>query len=155
MIIKNKISTELIAQHLTFRYLNYIKKLKNKNRNNFTYKKKVTWLQHIKWYIKYLRDSDNFFYILKSEKINYGTIGIKMKSNGWYIYSVIRDDSKIYKTNLMQTLVNGVLQNYITSGDIFCEVVRENSAINFYYKLGFELTHETNNSCHLVLSKVG
>ena len=55
----------------------------------------------------------------------------------------------------MQTLINSVLQNYIISENIFCQVVRENSAREWYYKLGFELTHETNNSCHLVLSKVG
>ena len=77
LIIKNKMNIELIAQHLTFRHLNYIKKLKNKNRNNFTYKKKVTWLQHIKWYIKYLRDSDNFFTFLKVKKLITGQLESK------------------------------------------------------------------------------
>ena len=155
LIIKNEISAELTAQHLTFRYLSYIKKLKNRNSKNFTYNKKITWTHHMKWYIRYLRESENFFYILKSEEINYGTIGVKKKSDGWHIYSVIRDDANIYKENLMQTLVNGVLQNYIISGNIFCEVIRGNSAIEWYYKLGFELIHETDNSYHLCLSKVG
>ncbi len=155
LIIKNDSGRELVAQNLSFKYLRYIKKLKNKNYKNFTYNKKITWVQHIKWYIGYLKASDNFFYILKSDKSNYGTIGIKMKNDGWHIYSVIRDDSKIYEKNLMQILVNGVLQNYIVSEDIFCEVVRGNSAIKWYSKLGFKLTHETKNSFYLVLRKVG
>jgi hypothetical protein len=109
----------------------------------------------MKWYVEYLKAPNNFFYILKRDRFNYGTIGIKMKSEGWHIYSVIRDDSMIYEKNLMQILVNGVLQNYIVSGDIFCEVVRGNTAIEWYSKLGFKLTHKTKNSYHLVLRKVG
>ena len=155
LIIKNDSGRELVAQNLSFKYLRYIKKLKNKNRMKFTYNKKITWVRHINWYIEYLKAPKNFFYILKSDKSNYGTIGIKMKNDGWHIYSVIRDDSKIYEKNLMSILVNGVLQNYIVSGDIFCEVVRGNSAMNWYSMLGFELTHETKNSYYLVLRKVG
>jgi homoaconitase/3-isopropylmalate dehydratase large subunit len=81
-------------------------------------------------------------------------MGIKLKSDGWHIYSVIRDDSVVYEKNLMRILVNGVLQNYIVSKDIFCEVVHGNGAVNWYYKLGFYLVNETKNTYHLVLRKV-
>jgi hypothetical protein len=154
LIIENEVGKELAAHNLKFRDLSYIKKLRNKNRKNFNYKKKITWTQHIKWYVGYLKNLDNFFYILKNNDLNYGTMGIKLKSDGWHIYSVIRDDSVVYEKNLMRILVNGVLQNYIVSKDIFCEVVHGNGAVNWYYKLGFYLVNETKNTYHLVLRKV-
>jgi hypothetical protein len=143
----------LSAKHLSFLDLIYIKKLKNTNKEMFFYDKNLSNFRHLNWYLRYLVNKDNIFWVLMIGKINYGTVGIKKTNIGYELYSVIRDSSKRYYSNAMYLLVGTLISHYSRSENIYCKVKKGNSAIEWYYKLGFKLQSENLLFYNLVLER--
>lgn len=155
IILQSRKSKECVASPLTIFDLKYIKDLKDKNRKKFTYSKRLSWIRHLIWYSHYLKNKNNHFYILKYDGFNYGTIGIRWESDCWHIYSVIRDDSMVYEENLMLEMCKELFLVYGNFGNICCDVLKDNSVLNWYSKMGFELIQESELLYFLVLKKSG
>lgn len=146
---------KLEAKPLNFASLIYVKKLKNQNREYFFYNKKISFFRHFKWYYNYRRNIDDTLFILQVDNLKYGTVGIRKISTGFELYSVIRDQKVAYQRKLMQIMVKNLLLNFTESDTIFCKVIRSNTAIEWYLKLGFKKEFTDDQMHLLILRKLG
>ena len=134
---------------LKWRDLRFTKKLKNENRNYFFYKEKLTWKTHLKWYYKYMKTSDNFFFIIEFGKDKYGTIGIRFRDGYWDIYSVSRNKSVTYQKDLMFNAMLKITSFFDQSHIFRCLVLINNPALFWYKKIGFVVNREFCNYSEL------
>lgn len=121
---------------------------KNKNKNSFFFKDEITEEMQKKWYQKYLLDNSGIMFMIEElvgeGDVNcIGCLGYRVgKENKVDLYNIIRgNESRIggsIKTAMYILL--SYLWNYYE--DISCKVLNTNSALNWYYHVGFIKTAE-------------
>ena len=138
IIISNSLNLNIKAVPIRFNDLAYTRDLKNFNRSHFFFSKSISWPRHLAWWLRYKKQLDNYFYIIKIEDTNYGTFAIKLMENRWQIYSVIRDTKTQYRPRAMTEAVLFILNFFINLGEIYASVLISNKALYWYYSIGFE-----------------
>jgi hypothetical protein len=138
IVINNFLNLKIEAVPIKFRDLAYTRRIKNANSTNFFFNKHITWPRHFAWWLKYKKQTNNYFYVIKLNGNNYGTFAIKFMENEWHIYSVIRDAKVQYEPLAMKESVLFMLNFFANFGEIYASVLSSNKALQWYYCLGFE-----------------
>ncbi|MBP7055345.1 MAG: GNAT family N-acetyltransferase [Candidatus Omnitrophica bacterium] len=150
--IRQSGADELVLRSISGQDCERLRKWKNANKSAFFYDKHITSEDQNKWYLGYLRDPQNYMFILEHSSAPIGCIGFKLVCEGADIYNVIMGDLNYRRKGILSIGLN-MLCSYIKKSHtekIFLKVLDKNTtAHRFYLKNGFIITGKKED--HLVM----
>lgn len=127
------ISLELLTEQT----LDFVRELRNKNKEYFVYSETISEDEHRAWFKKISQDMDYKFLVIKDDAQNIGTISLKRNEHIIEIGNVLIEESHRGKGVLKEILEN--LEKAFPELTLKLEVLYSNTnAINVYTKLGFK-----------------
>ena len=158
MIIYDESNKNIRLRTIKISDIEFLRLIKNSNRYSFFDTRLITANQQKKWFKNYLRDKlENLFIV--EEKINetffrIGSMGYKESNNFYEIYNVIRSRKSQKKVNKLKSgldLMTNYLQLLDKDKPVFCKVLKNNQALEWYIKNGFRIVRENSDYYNLKL----
>lgn len=129
-----------------------LKDWKNKYREFFFDKSFIDNARQSKWYEDvYLEDDYNTVYLVESDSVPIGCIGVYEREFECELYNVIRGNDDFRSTGAMSVLLDKIVSS--TDKKIVVQVLAKNPAITWYEKNGFIRKQEASESVLLELEK--
>lgn len=128
-----KTDNNITLRKITFNDLEWLRKLRNKNREFFFDNRMISKNQQEQWYKKLTYP----FFVIEYKKVSVGTIGIKKIFNQWEIHNVIVDQK--YRRKGIFTKVLKLLENKYGKPLVVNVRIDNTYAIAVYKKLGFRI----------------
>jgi len=143
---------ESILKSITFADMENLREWKNKNRGVFFYQKIINIEQQERWFSNYLKDSNNYMFLVEYNSLEIGCMGFRLISDIADIYNVILGSSQYQRKGLM-SLALKMLCSYVFSFHttaVEVKVLKSNMlGRKFYLKNKFFVIRECEK--HLVM----
>jgi len=118
-------------------------KWKNDNKEAFFSQKTISSEQQIKWFTEYQKRPNDFMFMVLVDSVGVGCMGIRIIDNKWDIYNVMVCQ-EYSRRGLMSTALKDMLHfvSFNRKIPITVEVLKSNSAVDWYKKNSFVVTSE-------------
>lgn len=124
--------------------IEHIRNWKNDNRRSFFYQGIISREQQKIWFDQYCsRENDYIFMVMSESNVGIGCLGFRKKDEEIDIYNVlrgVRNTPCISIHDAMHALIAYISQKY--SMHIKCDVLKDNPAVGWYKKCGFDILEE-------------
>ena len=121
---------------------------KNSHKDFFFLKKKINKKDQKSWFENiYLKNKNDFMFIIYYKSQTIGTIGCRLINNYWDIYNVM-NVNKNYKGKGIMSLALKLLISFMESKsnkDVTAKVLANNSNLKWYLKNNFNVVKEMGN----------
>lgn len=145
----------ITIQTISSEDIELLRKWKNKNRNNFFYKRIISKKDQLSWFQKYTNTKDNYIFIIKKLDKKIGCIGFRLIENYIDIYNVILDNKKFEHKGLMslalQLMCSFIMDKY--ENEITLKVLSNNPTVNWYKKNCFKEIYSKDDYIFMMLDK--
>lgn len=155
-ITKDKEATLLVSIKLIKENnLERLRHWKNKERKFFFHDQMITSTQQLEWYKNYQDEINNYMFIVTTNNIPIGCMGIRLKENKWDIYNIILGLSKFQKKGIMSTALKIMIEFALSKKDttITLKVLIKNPAVKWYLNNDFEIIKKYTNYYYMRLKK--
>jgi RimJ/RimL family protein N-acetyltransferase len=121
-----------------------LRQWKNDNCNAFFFKEKISLPQQCEWFFGYAQRPNDYMFMVLSDKIAIGCMGIRLIDNEWDLYNVILGLTKYKGKGIMSKALKELVDDaFILKPVPFTtKVLKDNPVINWYKKNGFEQLSE-------------
>ena len=122
---------------ITEKDLSNLRQWKNDHREFFFYKEEISSEQQQDWFCEYQKRLDDYMFIVKVDDVEIGCMGIRLFSDAWDIYNVIRanQNGKGAMSSALQSMIRFAESRH--SFPITVKVLKNNVAVDWYKKNGF------------------
>ena len=120
--------------------IEFLRKIKNKNKEFFFYNKTITKEEQMKWHSEFQQKKHDFLFIVESGENKIGCIGSRLFQGYCDIYNVILGDENYKGTGIMKKSLFAVVAiNRLLYSEMHnrVRVLKSNPAIGWYSKIGF------------------
>ena len=120
---------------------------KNKNKSSFFYQQEISISQQKEWFASYQKREDDYMFMVEEEVneqyIPIGCMGFRVQAGYIDLYNIIRG-RKSYTDASMHRAMHMMLSYIMLKYDfpIQCDVLKDNSAVQWYMKCGFDILRE-------------
>jgi carboxypeptidase C (cathepsin A) len=133
MIIDN---SKVLIKGISLEDIEDLRVWKNKYRNFFFHKEKISSDQQLEWYNKsYLNNNETKIFKISYDQESVGCIGVYFRNDHIEIYNVILGNDNYKSSGLMTLLFEYIYEKYQST--IFVKVLNINPALGWYRKNGF------------------
>lgn len=125
--------------------LESLRRWKNAFRDSFFYKKEISPDQQKVWFCDYEKREDDFMLMIVSDGTPIGCMGIRLIDGAWDAYNIILGDQQHRKNGIMGSCFQEMLSfaRSLKSVRIALKVLKNNPAVGWYVKQGFDIDSET------------
>lgn len=125
----------------------FLRQWKNDHKESFFYKEDISEEQQIKWFQEWQKKSYDYMFIIISEGIPIGCMGIRLIDGVWDIYNVILGLSEFSGNGLMTKALMEMIQfaSLLYSKPITAKILKNNKAIDWYKNNNFSITYQTSD----------
>ena len=119
--------------------LEFIRKLKNRNRNAFFAQSYISKSAQREWFEAYRDREYDTIFILSNEAQYVGCMGIRKEKNEWDLYNVLIAKGEHSGQGVMSAFLRKIVNYQLTIEDwpVRARVLTQNTAVQWYYKNNF------------------
>lgn len=135
---------QFLMRTITESDIDYIRTIKNINRDSFFYKKEITSEGQSQWFNDFEKRMNDHMFVILVDTVYAGCIGTRFLNDHNDIYNVILGNSKFKGKGIMTSAMNAVFR----INELFypqfpnrIKVLANNPALTWYNKIGFEITN--------------
>lgn len=122
----------------------FIRNLKNEQREFFFYKAEISTVQQLNWFTAYKSRDDDYMFVILAGTEYVGCMGIRLLDDHWDIYNVMVGNDVLKGRGIMSACFQKMLQfaSVKKPAKITLKVLKNNPAVTWYVKQGLEITVE-------------
>jgi len=144
----------LEVKSLTRDEIEIIRLWKNKNREFFFFSDEISKDMQLNWFESYQTRIDDFMFVIWLDEQPLGVIGLRDIDGIWDIYNVIRGNDTLKGSGYMHKALRIIIDFALEKNDkpITLKVLKNNPAVAWYLRNGFEVRKELENSLNLIFT---
>ena len=147
----NSQDPRLEVKSLTIDEIEVIRLWKNKNREFFFFSDEISKDMQLKWFESYQTRKEDYMFVLWLDNHPLGVIGLRVTSETWDIYNVIRGNDALKGSGFMHKALKIIIDFALEQNamPITLKVLKNNPAVAWYLRNGFEVKEELENNLYL------
>ena len=171
LIIRSKEYRELQLRSIGVSDLEELRLWKNSNKLSFFFQEEITSAMQQRWFQKYLASDSGYMFVVEEIMVDsnnnhkIGCMGYRKMDDGEVdIYNIIRGEKSL-RNQKMSNAMNMMLSFIsIWEANIYCKVLKNNPARDWYLNIGFEISEvfdsylllrpRKNVSCDILIEKI-